>query len=95
MSCRLAVQKPQRGIDGRWVYPPLAYAMMESVLQKVDTYVSRFHSTVAQFIATRPIMDLCMAVERRPGSRISKRCWNQEVLDLEGMRTAAQEVERE
>ena len=51
----------------RWVYPPLEDAMMESVLQKVDKYVSRCHSTVAQFIATRPIMDLCMAVERRPG----------------------------
>ena len=40
-------------------------------------------------------MDLCLAAEMRPGSGVSKRCWEQEGLYLEGMRTAAQETERE
>ena len=36
-------------------------AMAEAVLHEVDTYASRNQNTFAQFIATRPIMDLCMA----------------------------------
>ena len=30
---------------------------------------------LAQFITTRPIMDLCLEAERRPGSRVAKRWW--------------------
>ena len=45
--------------------------MTEAVMQKVETYVSRHQNTVAQCIATRPIMELCMMEERRPGPRIS------------------------
>ena len=33
----------------------------EAGLQEVDTYLSLRKSTVAQFIATIPIMDLCLA----------------------------------
>ena len=53
-------QQPWKGRDSGWVYPPLEEAMVEVVLQEVDIYVSRHHNTVAQFIATRPIMDLCL-----------------------------------
>ena len=40
-------------------------------------------------------MDLCLTVERHMGSRVTKRWRDQEGLDLEGMRMAAQEAERE
>ena len=76
-----------------WVYPPLDDAMAEVELQEVETYVSRRQNTVAQFIATRPIMDLCLAAERRPGPRVSKRWWEQDGVDVEGMQTAAEEAE--
>ena len=49
---------------------------------------------MAKYIATRPIIDLCLAVKRRPGPRVAMRWWEQEVLDLEGARTAAQEAEQ-
>ena len=39
-------------------------------------------------------MALCMAVERSAGSRVTKRWWEQDILDMEAMRTAAQEAER-
>ena len=39
-------------------------------------------------------MYLCMAAEQRPGSRMAKRWWEQDGLDLEGMWTAAWEAER-
>ena len=55
----------------------------------METYVSRFQNTVTQFTPTRPIMDLCLEVDRRPGSRVAKRWWDQEGLELGGMQTAA------
>ena len=67
--------------------------MAEAGLQEVETYVSRLHNTVVQYIATNPIMDLCMSVKRKPGTRVEMRWWEQEGLDLEGMQTAAQEAE--
>ena len=46
--------------------------MEEAGLQEVETYVSRRHNKAAQFIMTIPIMDLCLAAERSPGSRVTK-----------------------
>ena len=55
--------------------------MEEAELQEVDTYASRLHNTVVQFIATRPIMDLCLAAERSLESRVTKRWWEKDGLD--------------
>ena len=65
--------QPWRGRDVVWVYPPLEAATAEAVMQEADTYVSLRHNKFEQVIATRPIMDLCLAVKRRPGSRVTKR----------------------
>ena len=67
--------------------------MVEVVVQEVETYVSRRQNTVAHYIATRPIAELCLAAKQRPGQRVETRWWDQEGLDLEGMRTASQEAE--
>ena len=66
---RLTERQPQRRWDGEWLYNPLAEATIEAGLQEVETYVSCRQNTVIQFISTRPILDLCLAVERHPGSR--------------------------
>ena len=55
----------------------------------MDTYVDRHQNTFTQYIATRPIIDLCLEATRRPGSRVAKQWWEQDSLDLEGMRTEA------
>ena len=39
-------------------------------------------------------MDLCLVESRSPGSRVTKRWLYKDGLDLEGIRTASQEVER-
>ena len=39
-------------------------------------------------------MDLCLAVERSTGSKVAKKWLDQDVLDVEGMRTASWEAER-
>ena len=68
--------------------------MAEAGLQEVDTYISRHHNTVAEFIVNSPIMELCLGEERRPGSSVTKWWWDQDGLDVKEMRTAAWEVER-
>ena len=54
-------------------------------MQEVDTHVSFCQNNVAQFITTRTILYLCLAVERRLGSRVTNRWWDQDGLDVEGM----------
>ena len=68
---RMTGQQPRKVQDGGWVYSPLKDAMAESGSQEVETYVSRRQNTVAQYIATRPIMDLFLAAKRRPGPRVA------------------------
>ena len=68
--------------------------MLEVSLQEVETYVSHHQNTVSQFISARPIMYLCHAAEWRPGPWVSRRRWEQEGVDVEGMRMADQEEER-
>ena len=58
---RLTGRKPQRGKDGRWVYPPPEESMEEVGLQEVYTYVSIRQNKVAHFIANIPIMEPCLA----------------------------------
>ena len=62
-------------------------------MQEVETYVYRHQKIVPQFIATSPIMDLCLEVDRRTGSRVTNWWWKQSGLDVEGMQTADWEVE--
>ena len=62
--------------------------MVEAGLQEFETHFSSLQNTFTQLIATRPIMDLCLAAERRPGSRVYNWLWEKEGMDLYGMRTA-------
>ena len=68
--------------------------MVEELLQAVETYVSCQQKTVAHFIATRPIMYLCLVAERRQGSKVTNLWWEHDGLDTEGERTADQEAKR-
>ena len=41
--------------------------MTEVVLEEVDTYELRRQNSVAQYIVTSTILDICLAEEWRPG----------------------------
>ena len=43
----------------------------------METYISMRQNTVAHFIATRTILDLCMEAEQQTGARVSKCWWEQ------------------
>ena len=59
-------------------------AIREEVLDEVEAYVMIRQNTFAQYIETRPIIDLCEEAVRRTETRVYKRWWKHEGLDLEG-----------
>ena len=70
VDLRLTGWQPWKGRDRGWVYPPMEDVMTDVGLQELETYVYRHQNKVAQYIATRPIVGLCLASKRRPGARV-------------------------
>ena len=48
---------------GTWIYQPLDTGMNALDLEVVETYVLRLQNTVAQYITTWPILELCLEEE--------------------------------
>ena len=46
--------------------------MVDEGMQEVDTFVDLHQNTAAQFITTRPVMDMCLAAVQIPGVQVSK-----------------------
>ena len=78
---RLTGRILRRGTDGKWRYPPLAGATKDAGIVRARTSVLRRQNTVAQFVATRPILALCEGTERRGGTRVLQRWWEQPGID--------------
>ena len=78
---RLTGGLPRRGRDGKWVYPSLSGALKEAGVVRARTLVLQRQNTVAQFIATRPILGLCEVAERRRGTQVPQRWWEQSGID--------------
>ena len=56
---------------------------MKSVgLEEVEMDILRFQNTVAQYIATRLILELFLEDEKRPWVRVSMRWWEKSRLNL-------------
>ena len=68
--------------EGRKVdVPPPAGATKEAGIVRARTSALQRQNKVAQFIATRPIMGLCEVAERRKGTRVPQRWWEQPGID--------------
>ena len=72
---KITGSQTRRGKDGTWHYPSLVGAMKEAGIVWIWTSILRRQNTVAQFIATRPILDLCKKATRRPGARVARMWW--------------------
>ena len=70
---RITERQPRIRGDERWDYPPLAEAMGEAGFKGIRNSVTRSQNTIAQYIATQPVLDLCERYTRRPGARVSQR----------------------
>ena len=86
---KLTVRQPLRGRDGVWFYLSLAGAMKEAGIVRIRASILRRQNTVAQFIATRPILDLYEKAIRRPGAWVPRRWWEQTGIDWKGAREKA------
>ena len=71
-------------------YPSLAGVMKEAGIVRIWTSILRRQNTVAQFIATGPILDLCEKAKRRPGARVPRWWWEQTGIDRKGSRERAE-----
>ena len=64
-------RQPWQNKDGSWEYPLLAGALREAVMVGIHTYITQRQNTDAQYIATRPILDLCNRATHRPVARVT------------------------
>ena len=67
--------------------------MSEAGLEEVKTYILRHQITIAQYIATCPILELCMEAERRPEARGGNIWLDKGWLELEGEQAEDRSVE--
>ena len=51
--------------------------MQEAGFEGIQKAVIRRKNMVAQYIVTRPILDLCERSTQRVGARVSRRWWDQ------------------
>ena len=63
--------------------------MKEAGIVRIRTSILQRQKTVAQFIATRPILGLCEVVVRRPGTQVPRRWWEHTEIDWEEAREKA------
>ena len=54
-----------------WDYPLVETEMNEAGLEEMEEYVLIWHNTIAQYIATRLILDLCDKTIRMTGTTCS------------------------
>ena len=80
---RLTGRQAWREKDGDWHYPSLEGAMKEAGLTDIRTYILRRQNTVAQYIATRTLLDLCEGARAREGAKVPLRWWDQAGIDCE------------
>ena len=80
---RLTGRQARRGNNGKWHYPSLVGAMKEAGLTEVGKSIANRQNTVAQYIATRPLLDLCEEARAIEGTRVPLRWWNQTGIDWE------------
>ena len=65
-DCRLFGMQPNQDIEGIWEYPPLDAEMVAMGLEDVEAHVFIHQNTINHYIATCPVLEICLVVKRRP-----------------------------
>ena len=69
---RITGRQPRQLLDGSWGCPLLGAVMQEAWFEDMEEYVLKRQNMVAQYIAMRPIMDLCKETVWMPGTWVGK-----------------------
>ena len=91
---RITWRQARRDKDGDWHYPSLEGAMKEVGLTYIRTSILKRQNTVAQYIATRPLLDLCEGARAREGEKVPLRWWYQAGIDWETAKAKGVETDR-
>ena len=75
MEIRLTGRIPRRKPDRNWTYTSVETAKEEAGFMTMEDYIMQSQNTVAQYIATQSLLDLCEGSERSPGAQVSMRWW--------------------
>ena len=78
-----------------WRYTSEAAAREAVGFLTMEEYVRRLHNTVAHYIATQSLLDLCEGSERDPGAQVRIWWWEQDLIGLEGARESSSAVAQE
>ena len=73
---------PKRGPDRVWIYPRSEDVLKECGMKRMEEYILIRRQTVAEYVATRPILDECKRSERKRGA-IPRQWWWEQPMDLE------------
>ena len=60
---------------GKWEYTLATTAREEAGFETTEEYIWQRQNMVAQYIATRSLLDLCEGSERSPGVRVGMPWW--------------------
>ena len=69
--------------------------MKESGFKDIRTSINSRQNTVAQYIATRPLLDLYEGTNQIGGARVAMRWWDQKGIDWEKTKARGAETESE
>ena len=67
--------------------------MKEAGLTDIRTSILRRQNTVAQYIATRPLLDLCEGARAREGAKVPQRWWEQAGIYWEKAKAKVEETD--
>ena len=69
--------------------------MKEAGFTEIKKSITNRQNTVAQYIAMRPLLDLCERTTRGGGARVSRRWWDQKGIGWETAKERAAEKDSE
>ena len=69
--------------------------MKEAGFKDIRTSINNRQNTVAQYIAPRPLLELCEGTNQIGGARVSKRWWDQKGIDWEKAKARVAETDSE
>ena len=88
-------RQPRRRWNGKWFYPSLEGAMKEAGFKDVRTSINTRQNTVAQYIATRTLLDLCEGKTQIGRARVAMRWWDQKGVYWEKSKAKGADTESE
>ena len=77
---RVTGRQPRQRGEVRWEYPPLTEVANKAGFEEIGLYITRRKNTVAQYIAMRPILDLCEQSVWSTGAWVSQVGWGRRVF---------------